>query len=320
VLGTPKTIDISGHFTGATSYRTSDVAATVTAGVTDAGMLTLTPVAHGTAEVRVTAINSAGEVSDDFSVTVQAPPAFQSGKEESLPDIRIAAATLPASHALADLMTLFEDPDGNNMSMMFETETDDATKVFVVARTYEDPTATPLVDNTTVLNTADARNKYLSAKGKVVNLYARAAGTATITVTVTDEDELETKKTFMVTAIAAANGLPIVTTSPAAPDLPNYSTTRLKLSDGPKKAIDNVAISTHFTDPDFLLATGDLLTFTAKYVATGGDRDAADLADEDIVATAAIVPDTWDGGADKFTVTVTPVKAGGPQDLHARLG
>ena len=128
--------------------------------VTDAGMLTLTPVAHGTAEVRGNRCQQCWRSFDDFSVTVQAPPAFISGKEDSLPAIRIAAATLPASHALADLMTLFEDPDGDNASLKFVTETDDVKKVYVIetdaaADTHDDDAE---------------RDKLMMADGKDVTL------------------------------------------------------------------------------------------------------------------------------------------------------
>ena len=326
VLGTPKTLDISSHFTGATSYRASGVAATVTAEVTDAGMLTLTPVAHGTAEVRVTAINSAGEVSDDFTVTVQAPPAFKSGKEDSLPHIRIAAATLPGSHTLADLMSLFEDPDGDNASLTFKTETSDVKKVFVLKRTLD----TGGSDTTTVPTDAAEIDKAVMAAGPIVNLYGRAAGSAEITVTVTDGDKLETVKKFMVTVIAAVNGVP--TQGDDGSNATSFTgATRLKMSGGSKKAIDDKPINDYFFDPDFNTVPGDMLEFTVEYT-NYADVSAAEaavtssmvtipdankIAPDDRVATVELSTYMWDGdplgSEDKFTATVTPRKPGPAQ-------
>ena len=325
VLGTPMTLDISSHFTGATSYRASGVAATVTAMVTDAGMLTLTPVAHGTAEVRVTAVNSAGEVSDDFTVTVQAKPAFKSGK--SLPHIRIAAATLPGSHTLADLMSLFEDPDGDNASLTFKTETSDVKKVFVLKRTLD---ATDGSDTTVVPTDAAEIDKAVMAAGPIVNLYGRAAGSAEITVTVTDGDKLETVKKFMVTVIAADNGVP--TQGDDGSNATSFTgATRLKMSGGSKKAIDDKPINDYFFDPDFSTVPGDMLEFTVEYtnyadVAAAEAAvvssmvtipDANKIAPDDRVATVELSTYMWDGdplgGEDKFTATVTPRKPGPAQ-------
>ncbi len=335
VLGTPMTVDISGYFENETGYRATGVDATVMAEVTeDTGMLTLTPVAHGTAEVRVTAYNTAGEVSDDFTVTVQAKPAFRSGKENSLPPLRIASAdiaTAPVLYGdLADLMTLFEDPDGDNASLKFKTETNDAKKVFVVKRTFDPDTPTT---RTGVPANDAARDKALMAEGNLVDLYARAAGTATITVTVTDEDELETEKTFMVTVIAAANS------DPGQGDDGSNATsftaaTRLTLSGGSKKAIDDKPINDYFSDDDFTSVSGDMLEFTVVYAdyadatsvpaPTGTPPKvtvpaANQVAADDRVATVELTTYMWDGdphgSEDKFTATVTPRKAGAAQTI-----
>ena len=329
VLGTPKTIDISEHFTGATNYRASGVDDTVRAAVTADGMLTLTPVAHGTVEVRVTAINSAGEVSDDFDVTVQAKPMFKEGK--SLPALRINAADLatPVASALPDLSTLFEDPDGDDMSLMYSTKTDAVGKVFVVKRTYATDGTT---ENTVVPASEDDRNKALMATGKDVNLYARAVGTAMITITVTDEDKLETIVPFAVMVIGAAN------TPPTQGDDGSNATSltgtdRLKLSGEPEKVIDAKPINDYFFDADFNTASGDMLTFKVEHTdllpadvpAPTGTPPTVTVPEDNKIAAADQVAFVdlstymWDGdplgGEDKFTVTVRPRNPGAAQTI-----
>lgn len=326
VLGTPKEIDISGHFMGATSYRASSgVAATVMAEVTDDGMLTLTPVAHGTAEVRVTAINSAGEVSDDFNVTVQAKPMFKEGK--SLPALRINLTTgaldTPVAKALPDLSTLFEDPDGDDMSLKYSTKTSDVKKVYVMTNT-----AAAEANNH---DTDAERDKLLMAEMKDVTLVGRAVGTATITVTVTDSDMLSIMETFVVTVVAASNAVPGIGTEAADAIDDLTEAARLKRNSEPKKVIDNKPINDYFSDTDLSTVAGDMLTFTVEYTTSASTAPAVDsegvltlldtdkVAVDDRVASVELSTDMWDGdpfaGEDKFTVTVMPVKAGGPQRI-----
>ena len=308
VLGEPRTIDISGYFTGATSYTASGVAATVMAAVTDSGMLTLTPVAHGTVEVRVTAINSAGQVSDDFDVTVQARPMLRSGK--MLDDMRLAIPgdpTVEANLKSLDLTEYFEDPDGTIEKYSTMTS---APKTLAV---YVSPRSTLTGDALTAV-----LDKATEAMGSEVLLEARAAGTAMVTVKLTDDSGLVTTKMFEVTVVQT-NASPERVGDEAIVASPGYTgAARLKLGDDPKKVIDDAEINDHFLDADLVLPAGDLLTFTAKYVETGGAVDADDLDADAIVATASISPTTWDGdigGVDKFTVTVTPTKAGAAHDI-----
>ena len=333
---TKTTIDVSGYFTGADSYtavsRNPDK---VMATATTAGIVTLTPVAHGTARVRVTASNSAGSISDEFDVTVRAPAKFMMDK--SLPDLRIQVRT-PADGSTADgkkilddLSTLFTDPDDPSATLKFTTTTSDATKVQVVklAGTREEETSTP-----TVPPSGDpATDKAVTVMGRDVVLFARAAGTAKITVKVTDSDELSIMESFMVTVTEELNAAPgsVDLTADSDDSLKNdlpdlIGTNRLKLSES-KVVIDDKAIKNYFTDGDLERPSGDLLKFSVEYykgatgptVAAGVVTYAAgskiDDDDDDLVATATVMPMTWDGddfgSSDKFTVTVTPKKAGG---------
>ena len=300
-------MDISGHFKGeVTSYvAVSRTPATVRASATDAGILTLTLLKHGTARVMVTARNSGGEVSDDFNVTVQAKPTFKEGK--SLDDIRINVVSdgadppvlTPANRMLPDLSTLFEDPDGA-AALTYSTKTNDAKKVRVTKAAI---TAAPTNDSAVM------------AEGESVKLWGIAAGKATITVTVTDGDGLSTEAPFEVMVVVGVNVGPVtadgtITAISAA--------NRLKLGP-PTKVIDNKDIKDYFMDDDLVkVPDGDLLTFTVMYVPTDDALDGEVETVTDPVATATVVPDMWNGdagGVDQFTVTVTPKKVGGPHDI-----
>ena len=305
----PTAILLSDYFSDATSYEVgSNNEAALRATEAD-GTLTLTPDSHGMATVTVTPINSGGRgTAQTFDVTVQTKPTLKSGM--MFDDLRLAVPADPtATGALEslDLNEYFEDLDGTIEK--YSTTTTDAEKlaVFATRPTGTDDEISDALDDADMEDSAE------------VMLEARAAGTVKVTVTVTDDDGLDRTETFDVTVVTV-NAAPIVTTTPAAaPTLPIYSgDTRLKRGDTPKKPINDAAINLHFTDTDLNSNAGDLLTFSVKYVATGGDTAAADLDDDDVVATAIVSPDTWDGdrgGEDKFTVTVTPKKAGAAHDI-----
>lgn len=301
-----QTFMLEEYFDGATEYHAmSDDLTVVTADVDDAQTtLTLTRAGAGSTIVEVTPSNSGGDgPTQTITVTVEAARQAPTEKADMmLKDIRLeVAGTTTKAYNLDDY---FEDPDGS------------------AALTYSTMTGTPAT--VAVYETAETAPTDLDAipdtvAGAMVTLAARVAGTATITVTVTDSDGLVTTRTFDV-LVVANNNAPAGGSGGSPPDLPNYTAAnRLKMGDEPKKAIDDAAINVHFADADLTtVPNGDLLTFTARYVATGGGLAGADLADDDIVATATIMPDTWDGdlgGTDKFTVTVTPEKAGGPHDI-----
>ena len=304
------TIMLSEYFSGATDYDPVSNNEAVLTVAHDAGVLTLTPHMHGMATVTVTPMNNSGDrgTAQSFDVTVQARPMLKSGM--MLGDMRLAVPSDPATEAnlkSLDLSTYFEDPDGTIEK--YSTMTD-APKTLAV---YVSPRSTETGDALTAV-----LDKATEAAGPAVLLEARAAGTAMVTVTVTDDSGLVTTVTFEVTVVAT-NTAPERVGDEAIVASPGYTgTARLKLGDDPKKAIDDAEINDHFTDADLILPAGDLLTFSAKYVATGGAVDAADLDADDIVATASISPMTWDGdigGVDKFTVTVTPTKAGAAHDI-----
>ena len=329
----PVEITLSMYFSGATAYRVRSTDTGVVTVAEAGGVLTLTPVSHGSAIVSVTPSNAGGNGATElFNVTVQAMPKFK--KDMSLDNLRVSlgGATDPVLSALEDLSGLFEDPDGDDTSLTYSTKTSDAKKVFVLKRTYA---ADGTTDNTTVPTSSDDRDKALVATGKDVNLYARAVGTATITVTVTDSDELEFMATFDVTVIATDNSPPTaVAASGEDGVITSFTgTTRLKLSDESKKAVDNKPINDYFADTNLGSTLGDMLTFSVEYssgtadptptaVVTGGPvkvtvADADKVAAEDRVADVVVSPTMWDGdphgSEDKFTVTVTPRKAGAAQ-------
>ena len=138
----------------------------------------------------------------------------------------------------------------------------------------------------------------------------------------------------MVTVVAVDNSPPedVAAADPLGLNTSFTGTTRLKLSDAPKKAIDNKAINDYFTDPDLTTMARDMLTFTVEF-SSGDDPTPADVAGlqkvtvaeddkiavADQVATVRVMPNMWDGdplgGEDKFTVTVTPKKSGVAQRI-----
>ena len=302
-----RTFTLSEYFDGATMYTARSTDEDVVMADVDDAQTTLTltrGTEAGMADVEITPSNSGGNgFTQTITVDVEAarqPPTEKAGM--MLKDIRLeATGTTTTTTKSYNLDDYFEDPDGS------------------AALTYSTMTGTPAT--VAVYETADTAPTDLHAipdtvAGAMVTLAARVAGTATITVTVTDSDGLVTTRMFDV-LVVADNNPPAGGSGGSPPDLPVYSAaTRLKLSDEPKKAIDDQAINIHFADADLAtVPNGDLLTFTAKYVAAGGDVTSDPLDEDDIVATATITPDTWDGdlrGTDKFTVTVTPKKAGGP--------
>ena len=311
----PVPIVLAEYFGDAMSYKpASDNEAVLTATEAD-GTLTLTPHKHGEAEVTVTAINSGGETEQDFVVTVQAKPTFKTGA--SLPNLRISLADSPPESELPDLSTLVEDPDGAASSLTYSTKTDAEKKVYVIKSDAADDT-----------HDDDAeKDEAVMAAGTMVTLVARASGTAKITVTVTDGDNLNTMKTFVVTVIAAANSNPSAGSETITGFIGN---SRLKLSDAPKKAIDDKDINGYFGDADLGGTPGDMLTFSVEF-SSGSDPsssgtplkvtvdDGDKVAEADRVATVKVLPTTWagddHGSAEKFTVTVTPKKEGAAQRI-----
>ena len=302
----PMTIMLSEYFSGAKMYAVSSNNEATLIASEEGGTLTLTPHMHGVATVTVTPSNSGGVgTAQTFNVTVQARPMQKT--DMMLKALRLGVSTMGTPLNLSEY---FEDPDGSITK--YSTTTDDAKKVAVYV-TLDGSVTPPIIKPTDL-------NKAVMAGGAMVTLEARAAGTATITVTVTDDSKLTKMVEFTVTVVTtntppqSNNDL-----SPGAPPLPDYSgNMRLKLSDGLKKPINAEEIRLHFADDDLTSPEGDLLTFTAKYVATGGQVTDAAIADGDVVATATIVPDTWNGdagGVDKFTVTVTPKKVGVAHDI-----
>ena len=317
----PKTITLSEHFSGATGYRVSSSKPDVVMATEADGVLTLTPQKHGSATVTVTPTNSGGDGRPEtVAVTVQARPTFKDDK--SLDDLRIivrgSGGTPTGRKALEKLSTLFEDLDGDSSALKYSTKTSDAKKVQVVK------TATAGVNSTNPPTGAPATDKAVEEDGENIVLFGRDAGTVKITVTVTDGDGLKIEPTFEVTVVAS-NANPTRTTGEGAGTIASVNgNERLKLSGSPasEKVIDDKEIKAYFGDTDLGGTPGDVLTFSVKYVGTTVEPSVSDgvltlgteTAATDASATATVVPDTWNGddhgSADKFTVTVTPKKAG----------
>ena len=296
-------IELDEYFSGATSYEYASNNEAALSVSLSGHTLTLMPGTYGMATVTVTPVNDSGRgTSQTFNVTVRSRPVL----EETLDDLRLAVPADPTVTGAVESLDLeehFDDPDGSIEKYI--TETNDAEKLAVYVTR---PTGTD-DEITAALNDAD------EAEGSEVMLEARDAGTVTVTVTVTDDSGLVKEERFEVT-IVDTNADP--TTSLTANIASYIGATRFQLGDAPKKAIDNMPISATFGDTDLVTPAGDILKFTVKYVAADGAIGAADLDEDDIVATAVVSPDTWDGdagGVDNFTITVTPVKEGAAHDI-----
>ena len=318
---TARTYTLSDYFTGATSYavESDDTAKAIAS--ESGGVLTITPVAAGQTNVMVTASNAGGSVSQNITVAVADRPNMAPTVKKTLADLRRVPDTTrpPGDTNVADeskwevenLGEYFADPE--NIPLTFQVE---------------------IVSQTPDGHTNDVVELVVEPSGYSevgVQVDALAVGTAMIKVTATDSEGQTVSQTFEMTVVAS-NAAPTSVTDPTnqAPvgtAVPTYSgDNRFKLSDASKSAIDNQPISAYFADANLGANNeSDVLTFTVMYVATGtGDTTTTAgvlsgqtvVKDEDVVATAVISPNTWDGDAgDKFTVTVTPKKAGSAHDI-----
>ena len=278
-------ITLSEYYSNATAY---DVMSTNTSVVTAAeaeGVLTLTPVSHGSALVSVTASNAGGNATTHFfNVTVKAKPAlktdmmFEDVKVQDVADAEVTEATLDLALKKYDLSDYVTDPDGN--SLTFSTKTSDATIVAV----YK--TSTPDNDDDDNLNAATEHtkaklDKATSEVGPHVTLRGRKEGSATVTIKATDADKLVSEWSVKVTVVET-NTAPVVAgvTFPGADESTNpyQKFAQLNTNAGKFKSTETtpkrlkIDLSTLFDDPDVesnQRTTGDSWTFKA----VSGDDD-----------------------------------------------
>ena len=102
----PDTFTLSMYFTGATSYGVMSSVPSVATAEEAEGVLTITPVAAGDTVVTVTAINDAGQRTQNIAVNVAEPPTPQRPEIESI--------FAPVKFAYGDM-----DPDTFTLSMYF---------------------------------------------------------------------------------------------------------------------------------------------------------------------------------------------------------
>jgi hypothetical protein len=316
---TARPFTLSEYFAGAEiTYAVASASTSVAIADESGGVLTITPVASGQTNVMVTASNTGGEVLQNITVTVAARPNMAPTVKKTLADLRripdadrtdtdVAAGS---KWEVMDLGEYFADPE--NIPLTFTVE---------------------IVSQTPDGHTGDVVELVVKPSGYSmigVQVDALAVGTAMIKVTATDSEGQTVSQTFEMTVVAENAGPDEVdnptNATPPGTAVPSYSDpNRFKFSDDPRKAIDDQPISAYFTDANLGANNeSDVLTFTVMYVTTGsGDTTTADVLsgqtvvkDEDVVATAEISPNTWDGDAgDKFTVTITPKKAGVAHDI-----
>ena len=182
--GDTRDVSLSGVFSDAdndaltiTAASSNDVVATVVVSA-DHSRLTLTGVAQGTATVTVTAQDSDGnQVSDQFSVTVEAPPpppeepAPADGTPtvaQPLEDIRLAGP----EQRVVSLSGVFNDPDGDGLII------------------------------TAVSSNHAVASMWVSLDYSTLTVVGISYGTVTITVTARDADGNEASDEFEVTVVA----------------------------------------------------------------------------------------------------------------------
>ena len=177
--GEAASVDVADNFSDpdgdslAFSAASSD---TMVAGVAVEGnVVSITPMAEGSATVTVTAADPAGlSAEQTFAVTVQAPANQAPMAEGTIADQTLVAGGEAVSVDVADN---FSDPDGD--SLAFSAASSD-TMVAGVA-----------------------------VEGSVVSITPMAAGSATVTVTAADPDELSAEQTFAVTVQGPVNQAPM---------------------------------------------------------------------------------------------------------------
>lgn len=299
---------LSEYFSGATMYvATSSSDAVVTAVVDDMHtMLTLTPMGAGRAVVTVTPSNDDGMGSaQTITVEVMAAPNMAPVVEKMLMDLRISLAATdptwtlnPSGTPATSLNDYFSDPE--DLPLAFKVE--------IESQTPADADDTPVVTLTSAPE---------GFSGAVI-VTANNAGTATVKVTAIDSMAQSTPQTFVITVVAT-NADPTATGTALAEATAHTGANRL-MDGGEAKTIEST-FAAHFADTDLATTAGDLLTFSVRYVATGGAVDAAALEDDDVTVMATILPSTWNGDEggtmpEEFTITVTPVKGGAAHDVQ----
>ena len=299
----PDTFTLSMYFTGATSYDVMSSMPSVATAEEAEGVLTITPVAAGDTVVTVTAINDAGQRTQNIAVNVAPMPNMPPTVKKTLSSVRLIPDENRGDSTVVDeskwesmaLNDYFMDPENRPLSFMVE----------IVSQM---PTET----NTKVVEIVTEPTGFEDD----VQIDAISTGTATIRVTATDSESQRTSQAFVITVVTAVND-----PAPAGSAIDDLSgATRLKMGDDPQKVVKGELFSDHFSDADLTTEAGDVLTFSIKYVVAGSDHTAAALAADKVVATATISPTTWSGdpggsAKKKFTVTVTPKNPGAAHEI-----
>ena len=295
---------LSDHFNGATSYMASSTDMMVVTAAEAGGVLTITPMGAGEAEVSIT-----GTSDDDLSLTLTfhvtvkeapKPPALVAGK--SFMDLRLAlddgdaATTDEFLMSYDDLNTYLHDPDGITLDFSTMTSDKDIVAVYEKGTAVAEDGTTPLADAplTAFLDKAEMTS------ATAITIHARKAGTAMISVKATDAVGLSTTETFMVTVIAAndapeanADAIPEVTG-----DNILTGASRLKVGAVKKVKIDYAA---HFADDDITgtnaRADDDSWTLTARAI------------DDKVIMVSAMLTGAA-GKPDEVEITITAVGGG----------
>ena len=302
--------------------------------------------AAGSATITVTATDNNGETAmQTFMVTVAAevePPS-----ENMAPQLKDGMMPGPYKGVVLgskniDLDMYFEDPDGSDALVTYETKVTD-----------EDPTedVTPLPSviavsgglgwgagtgqTTCAANSPDGTGANAIPDGNdldnLLGVCYQNSGTAEIEIVAVDSLGAKSSPVTVMITVASDNNEPTVengsATGTANGAIVDVVTTRLKVDDT-KKVIDNKLIAHYFGDDDFpsedISGRGDTLTFEVKSYAAETDADnilnsttnvlkvmgetdyRAPLGDDKAQVSTSLSRSTWNGDRNsKFTLSVT---------------